>query len=406
MRHKHHDRRAEFKIQLAYRFKNRIGMEERMNLVFVSNYINHHQIPVSDRLYELCKEAGGNYFFVQTEEMEAQRVAMGWQDEKEKLPYLMEYQRDRQKCQEVIDQADVVIFGGTEDRTYITRRLKEKKPILFYTESVYKTGRYKFVSPRGFLDKVKKHTRYLFSPVYLLCAGAYVAGDFRLFGAYLGKKYRYGYFPKRVENPEEKRDYSGKLEFLWAGRMIGWKQPELALGLAGFLKKKGYDFRLTMIGDGELRSKLEEIITREDLQEVVQLTGFVTPEETKEYMKSSHIFLGTSNREEGWGAVLNEAMSAGCVVVANRQMGAAPYLLQHGKNGLLFEKSGLEDLCQKVEELIKHPQAMEAISGQAKESIDLLWNERVAADRLFAFAACLKDGKRFPKYESGPLSKI
>ncbi len=31
MRHKHHDRRAEFKIQLAYRFKNRIGMEENMN---------------------------------------------------------------------------------------------------------------------------------------------------------------------------------------------------------------------------------------------------------------------------------------------------------------------------------------------------------------------------------------
>ncbi len=30
MRHKHHDRRAEFKIQLAYRFKKRIGMEETM----------------------------------------------------------------------------------------------------------------------------------------------------------------------------------------------------------------------------------------------------------------------------------------------------------------------------------------------------------------------------------------
>ena len=48
-----------------------------MRLVFVSNYINHHQMPVSRELNRLCREQGGSYVFVQTEPMEQERVAIG-----------------------------------------------------------------------------------------------------------------------------------------------------------------------------------------------------------------------------------------------------------------------------------------------------------------------------------------
>ena len=46
-----------------------------MKVTFVSNYINHHQIPFSDALYE---RLGPDYCFVQTMPMEEERVAMGW----------------------------------------------------------------------------------------------------------------------------------------------------------------------------------------------------------------------------------------------------------------------------------------------------------------------------------------
>ena len=48
-------------------------------------------------------------------------------------------------------------------------------------------------------------------------------------------------------------------------------------------------------------------------------------------MEKSHIHLFTSNHLEGWGAVVNEAMNSGCAVVANREAGAVPYLIEHGK---------------------------------------------------------------------------
>ena len=48
----------------------------------MSNYINHHQMPVSRELNRLCREQGGSYVFVQTEPMEQERVDMGWGEEK------------------------------------------------------------------------------------------------------------------------------------------------------------------------------------------------------------------------------------------------------------------------------------------------------------------------------------
>ena len=46
-----------------------------MTITFVSNYINHHQIPFSDACY---RKLGEGYCFVQTEPMEEERLAMGW----------------------------------------------------------------------------------------------------------------------------------------------------------------------------------------------------------------------------------------------------------------------------------------------------------------------------------------
>ena len=47
------------------------GMEENVKAVFISNYINHHQIPFSNALYE---QLGDDYHFIQTEPMEEERL--------------------------------------------------------------------------------------------------------------------------------------------------------------------------------------------------------------------------------------------------------------------------------------------------------------------------------------------
>lgn len=178
---------------------------------------------------------------MQTEPMEQERVVMGWGEMSREADFVRNYWEDEKGCQELIDQADAVIFGGCEDQRYMEPRLKMGSPVWRYSEPLYKTGRYKWVSPRGLMKKYHDHTRYRKRRVYLLCAGAYVAGDFRLVGAYGGKRFRYGYFPAFRQQDmetlmaEKDRVSGGKLRLLWAARMIDWKHPETALQVAAAL---------------------------------------------------------------------------------------------------------------------------------------------------------------------------
>ena len=60
-----------------------------MQVVFVSNYFNHHQLSFCDALYELLE---GSFCFLQTQPMEEERVKMGWQAEER--PYVRYVQAD------------------------------------------------------------------------------------------------------------------------------------------------------------------------------------------------------------------------------------------------------------------------------------------------------------------------
>jgi len=383
-----------------------------MRLVFVSNYINHHQMPVSRELNRLCREQGGSYVFVQTEPMEQERVDMGWGEEKLKEgDFVRSYWEDENGCQRMIEEADAVIFGGCEDERYIEARLEAGKPVWRYSEPLYKTGRYKFVSPRGLRKKYHDHTRYRKKRVYLLCAGAYVAGDFRLVGAYGGKRFRYGYFPAfRQQDPKKlmagkDQASQGQLRLLWAARMIDWKHPETALQVAAGLREQGIDFRLDMIGGGALAPEMQERARALGLEGQVAFLGYRSPEETRDYMEKAHIFLATSDRQEGWGAVVNEAMNSGCALIAGKGMGAAPYLVRHGENGYLYDHKNPRQAVELAGKLAKDAAQRRRLGSAAYETVRTLWNSQVAAQRLYACIAAEVAGQELPEYEEGPLSR-
>lgn len=383
-----------------------------MNVVFVSNYFNHHQQPMSDRLYALCREAGGSYTFMQTEPMEEERVQMGWGEVFRCTPYLTEYWKNPEACQRQIDEADAVIFGGTDEECYIQSRLKAGKPIWRYSERLYKNGRYKFISPRGLRKKFLDHTRYCFGRVYLLCAGAYVAGDFRLVSAYPGKKYRFGYFPackqydvEALLAGKESRN-SGTMQLFWAARMIDWKHPEVPVRLARSLKDAGYSFRLIMAGDGDRAEAMRAYAEELQVEDVIDFVGNQNPERVRTYMEKSDIYLTTSDYGEGWGAVINEAMNSGCAVVANKAMGAAPYLIEQGRNGFYYRNGHEEELLAHVEKLMKDEALRRKIGIAAYATIRENWNGDLAANRLFACMRAELSGEKMPVFLSGPMSKV
>ena len=166
---------------------------------------------------------------------------------------------------------------------------------------------------------------------------AYAAEDYAKIGLYKNRAYKWGYFTETKEYNEQqllvqKRKNKNPV-ILWAARMIDWKHPEHALFVAENFMKSGYDFQMNFIGGGELEQQLRSEVEQKHLEGNVHFLGFVSPEKVREYMEKANIFLFTSDQNEGWGAVANEAMNSGCAVVANQAIGSVPYLIKSGENG-------------------------------------------------------------------------
>lgn len=357
---------------------------EKVKFVFVSNYLNHHQIPFCEAMYRLT---AGSFLFIQTEPMEEERVRMGWNGEIKK-PYLRLFYEEAENCKALIADAQIGIFGGTDEERYIAPRLEAGKPVLRYSERLYKTGQWKAVSPRGLRKKYHDHTRYRKAPVYLLCAGGYVASDFSIVHAYPGKMYCWGYFPEtkqyEIEDLLEKKGWGEEREpyLLWAARMIGLKHPELAVETAWYLKQKGYRFHMDIIGGGEKESEVKALAEKYALGDCVRFLGFQLPEKVREYMEKADIFLFTGDRQEGWGAVANESMNSGCALIADHMIGAVPFLIRDGEDGLIYRDGRKKELFALAERLVCDRALCRKLGRAAYEKITRSWNAEHAAERL------------------------
>lgn len=371
-----------------------------MQITFVSNYINHHQIPLAEELYKLSE---GKYAFIQTEPMEEERVKMGWDVNASNLPYVKLFYREPELCKKLISDSDCVIFGGCEDESVIMPRLEAGRFTIRYSERIYREGRWKFVSPRGLVKKYHDHIRFRKSDVYLLCAGAYVKGDFSLIHAYPGKMFKFGYFTEfySYDDVHENRRKNGVLNILWTARFIKLKHPEIMVELAERLKEKGVSFHITMIGDGECLEPVKEAAS--NLKDEIEFAGQKTPAQVREAMNRADVFVMSSDKREGWGAVVNEAMNSGCVTIASKEIGAAPYLIEDGINGFMVKGCNVDKLTDIVCSLAENRDECLSIGTRAYNTIKELWNPQIAAKRLFEF---INDGSReCDRYEKGPMSR-
>lgn len=380
-----------------------------MKLTIVSNYINHHQIPLSDELY---RRLGADFAFIQTSPMEEDRVKMGWGNEISAIPYLKIYYEEEERCAGLILDSDIVVFGGVEDERYIRPRLDAGKIVLRASERLYREGQWKSISPRGRKKKYEDHTQYADAPVYLLCHGAYVASDFNIVHAYPDKKFVWGYFPAAsaynldslfFRKLHYDQDGEPEIRILWAGRFLKWKHPEYAVKAARYLERQHISFHLDMVGGGELDGPLKLLVENWHLEQRVTFHGFQPPQNVRRFMEESDLFLFTSDQQEGWGAVLNESMNSACAVVAGSGIGAVPFLLKHEQNGLVYRNGHFREFREQVLRLCKDGALRKRLGINAYHTITDEWNPAEAAGRLYRFCEGLLDGKAEPEKE-GPLS--
>lgn len=347
-----------------------------MRILFCSNYFTHHQIPLSDALYALTDH---NYCFVAHKEMDVERKNLGWGNDLAR-PYTCS--AADQEVRKQLNDLDVLIAGSFPERQ-IKEYCKKAKLFFRYSERILKTGNSLLKYPKRFF-----HWHACNPPwrkAYMLCASAYTVGDYAKFGLFHDRCYKWGYFPETIRYPsiDDLIDRKAKATILWCGRFLGWKHPDDVIEVAKRLRDAGCCFKIEMIGTGEMEQQLKQQAAEAGLLERnIRFLGAMSPEAVRRQMESASICLFTSDRQEGWGAVLNEAMNSGCAVVASDAAGATPYLVNDGVNGSVYHSGNIQELYEKVRRLLENTTMQYSFGKAAYQTITELWNAEVAAKRF------------------------
>ena len=270
--------------------------------------------------------------------------------------------------------------------------------------------------PHNFASAWKHLKPFEKGPLYFCCSSAYTAADLNRYTNFKGRTFKWGYFPetKKYDVAElMKRKLSvtsagwkhPQASILWAGRLIGWKHPDASIELAASLKEKGYSFRMSVIGNGEMKAQLHEMIRSKGVEDCVEMLGAMSPDEVRAHMERADVFLFTSDFNEGWGAVLNESMNSGCAVVASHAIGSVPFLIKDGVNGLIYENGNQKHFEKQVCRLLDDDAYRRKMGENAYATISDTWNAQVASGRFVELAReIIKGNTAQTLFEDGPCS--
>lgn len=384
-----------------------------MKLVFYSLVLNHHQAGVADEFYKLL---GDEYCFVELTPCNDNKGSTTDYSQRAYLLKAWESKNAYDKAIELAQTAEVCVFAGYEALPFEKERLKRGLLSFDMSERFLKKGWLNLLSPRIAKMVMAYHLGgWRHKPVYKLSCSAFTAHDCRKLGMFKRRCYKWGYFTKvdDTDTLSGLHQVDNIVRLMWCGRLLTLKHPELALQMSKELKEQGYRFTLDIFGDDSNpakhekvfpKDKLDSFIGQNDLGEYVKFRGRVPNDEVLHQMKRHDIFIFSSDRKEGWGAVANESLSNGCVLVASDEIGSSPFLIKDGFNGFMFKTNSVDSLTEKVKYLLDNPDKLYEMRNNAVRNMQRLWTPKHAAESLLKLIERIKNGQDSDILE-GPCSK-
>lgn len=180
-------------------------------------------------------------------------------------------------------------------------------------------------------------------------------------------------FWKPSEVPCELPPEAGAWQFVQACRLVEKKGLTTTLRAFAEIVRAYPNARLTIMGDGPLRGRLESQTRELGLAGQVEFTGFLPPEAMLERMQQAHVFFHPSEttpegNREGVPNSLLEAMAVGLPVLATRH-GGIPEAVEHGVSGFLVAEKDHVSLANAALAMLNDPVHYAAMSSAAIASV-------------------------------------
>ena len=135
-------------------------------------------------------------------------------------------------------------------------------------------------------------------------------------------------------------------ELAFVGRLVSDKGADCLLRALASLRKKGITPRLSVIGEGPERPRLEEMCSELNLRDQVAFLGYKSQSEVSALLRRHRIVVVPSLWAEPFGMVALEAIASGCITIGSDQ-GGLPEAI--GPCGLTFPNGDVNALAEKLE---------------------------------------------------------
>lgn len=177
--------------------------------------------------------------------------------------------------------------------------------------------------------------------------------------------------------------FSGIPRLLFVGELVERKGLRYLFGALNELRRKGKEFRITLVGDGPQKLVLHQYSKDHEFASWVEFAGFVPLGDTLlEYYRSADAFVLPSLAGEGVPRVVHEAMSQGCPVIAT-DTGSTAWQLRGGA-GMVVPPGNVEVLSQTILRVLEDRTVQESLSRSGFErSLEFTFEKQAA--RIAAF---------------------
>jgi 1,2-diacylglycerol 3-alpha-glucosyltransferase len=153
---------------------------------------------------------------------------------------------------------------------------------------------------------------------------------------------------------------------MFAGRLAEEKHVDVLIEAVSKTPPE-LNVHLEIVGGGEVRSSLEELVRRLGMSDRVKFLGLASDEDLRKAYIQADLFCmpGTAELQS---LVTLEAMSASTPVVLADAM-ALPHLVRDGENGYLFTPNDSDDLAKKITMILELPADLRVAMGQVSRQM-------------------------------------
>ncbi len=176
-----------------------------------------------------------------------------------------------------------------------------------------------------------------------------------------------------VFQPAKKESVTGPFTIVCIGSLEEKKGQTYLIEACRLLKERNLDFICYLIGDGPMRSSLEEQIRRDQLEETVRLVGGRPRDEVVRMLSQADVVAlpsirTKSGKMEGIPVALMEPLACGVPVVSTRISGI-PELVEDGNTGLLVPPKDAVALADALQRLANDPELGRRLGLAGREKV-------------------------------------